>query len=126
MALLLVACTEEPSVGPCGESFCIPADANLLGKRTPVEDFNLYEVAWRDARFTIYEGNYPQGKDEAGGSVVSLPGNRAGTLRIRDGEASLIFDTQLGWPAYLDVMGRCRTIEDCPVKTLARKITFRT
>ena len=126
VALLMIACSREQSIGPCGESFCLPSDAQLLGKRTPVEDFNLYQVAWRGAQFSIYEGNHPQGKDDVGGSVVGLPGNRAGTLRVHDGQASIIFDTQNTWPAYLDVMGPCKSTEDCPVKSLAREITFRT
>ncbi|MDP9422352.1 MAG: hypothetical protein M3Q19_05875 [Pseudomonadota bacterium] len=124
--LPLVACTQVQSVGSCGESFCVPADAKLLGKRTPVEDFNIYQVAWRGSRFTIYEGNHPEGNDDAGGTVVGLPRNRAGTLRVGDREGSLIFDTQLDWPAYIDVMGPCPSIDNCPVKSLAREITFRT
>src|SRR6476660_4185141 len=104
MTLLLIGCSGEKPTGPCGESFCLPFEARLLSKKTPLEDFNLYQVAWRGARFDIYEGNHPQGQDDVGGSVVGLPGNRAGMLRVRDGQASIIFDTQNDWPAYLDVM----------------------
>ena len=88
-------------------------------------DFNNYEVTWRGAGFNIYEGNYPQGRNDVSGSVVRLPGNRAGTLRVSGDRGSLILDTQEDWPAFLDVTGPCESAEDCPVKSLAREITLR-
>jgi hypothetical protein len=126
MTLFLIACAGERPIGPCGESFCLPADAQLLSKRTPVEDFNLYQVAWRGAQFGIYEGNHPRGRDDVSGSVVRLPGGRAGTLRLSGGHGNVILDTQNDWPAYLSVMGPCRSTEDCSVKSLALELTLRT
>ena len=126
MTLSLIACAGERSTGPCGESFCLPPEARLVSKETPVEDFNLYKVAWRGGRFGIYEGNHPRGQDDASGSVVRLPGGRAGTLRVSGGRGSIIFDTQNEWPAYLDVRGPCQSTEDCLVKSLALEITLRT
>jgi hypothetical protein len=89
-------------------------------------DFNNYQVTWRGAEFNIYEGNHPQVQNDASASVVRLPGDRAGTLRVRGDRGSLIFDTQNDWPAYLKVMGPCQSTEDCPVKSLAQEIVLRT
>jgi len=125
LTVFLVACAGERPTGPCGESFCLPADGRLLSKQTPVEDFNLYQVAWRGSRFAIYEGNHPQGLNDARGTVFELPARRAGTLRVSGDHGSLILDTQKDWPAYLDVMGPCESTEDCPVKSLASELTLR-
>jgi hypothetical protein len=123
--LLLVACAEERSTGPCGESFCLPSDAQLLSKQTPVEDFNLYQVAWRGAQFGIYEGNQPQGRDDGSRAKISLPGGRAATLRVSDDGGSIIVDMQKAWPAYLDVMGPCQSTEECPLRSFAGKLRLR-
>lgn len=125
MSLFLVACGVDRPTGPCGEGFCLPPDAQLLSKQTPIEDFNLYQVAWRGSRFAIYEGNHPRRLNDAGGSVFELPVRRAGTLRVSDGQGSVIFDTQSKWPAYVDVMGPCQSNENCQVKALARKLSLR-
>ena len=124
MTLVLAACAGETPTGPCGESFCIPRDAHLLGKRTSV-DFNNYQVTWRGGHFDIYEGNHPQGLNDAGGSVFELPVRRAGTLRVSGTGCSVIFDTQRNWPAYVKVVGPCQSSEDCPVKSLALALTLR-
>ena len=125
VTLLLFGCAGDKPTGPCGEGFCLPPDAQLLSKQTPVEDVNLYQVAWHGARFAIYEGNHPKGLNDADGSVFELPVRRAGTLRVSGGRGSVIFDTQNKWPAYVDVMGPCESTENCQVKSLALELRLR-
>ena len=125
MTLLLIACAAKQPTGPCGEGFCLPHDAQLLDRQTHVEDFNLYQVAWRGAWFEIYEGNHPKGLNDNGGAVFELPIRRAGTLRVSGERGSVIFDTQSKWPAYVNVIGHCQSTENCAVKSLALEMSLR-
>jgi len=125
LTALVTACAGANHAGPCVEGFCLPPDAQLLSKRTPVEDFNLYQVAWHGARFTIYEGNYPRGLDDGGGTAIELPDRRAGTLRVVGGRGSVVFDTLSKWPAYVHVMGPCQSTKNCQVKSLALELRLR-
>lgn len=125
LTLVLIACAAEQPTGPCGKGFCLPHDAQLLDKQTPVEDFNLYQVSWRGAQFAIYEGNQPKGLNDPGGSVFELPVRRAGTLWVNGERGSVIFDTQSKWPAYVNVIGPCQSPENCLVKSLALEMSLR-
>jgi len=61
IAILLTACSAGDARDVyCGESFCISGVSSRdVVKTTPVEDFNLYRIRFRDRDFTIYEGNQP-------------------------------------------------------------------
>jgi|GEM_PF-1155197 len=108
----------------CGESFCVPADATFAARRTPVPDFNLYDVLRLHQHFVIYEGNFPQtGKTPR--LTVKLPMNKPATLAIADERGSVIVQIQdRGWPEFLDINGPCRSAEECPALDLARAITL--
>jgi len=99
---LLAGCTRSAEPSVCGESFCLPNGAKLIGRETPVEDFNLYRVEAQGDRFLIYEGNAPQRSE---GSVVLTVGK--------------------DWPNFLEVSGPCVSKEDCAVKSFAAKISLR-
>jgi hypothetical protein len=96
------ACSEGQKTGACGESFCLPAGAQLLSKETPVEDFNLYRVEAEGKRFLIYEGNHPK---------------RA--------EGSIVIPIKKDWPNFLEVSGPCTGPGDCAVKTFAAELVPR-
>jgi len=86
----------------CGESFCLPSDAKLISRESPVEDFNLYRVQWRSNRFMIYEGNYPQRRS-----------------------ASVVIKTRKTWPAFIEVSSQCGSGRDCGATALAAMLTLR-
>jgi hypothetical protein len=45
----------------CGDSFCIRSvNRQDVAKSSPVEDFNIYRVSYRDRVYQIYEGNNPR------------------------------------------------------------------
>jgi hypothetical protein len=86
----------------CGESFCLPKEAKLVSRESPVEDFKIYQVDAAGSRFVIYEGNYPQ---RSSGSVV--------------------LTVSKDWPNYLEISGPCLSKENCAVKVFASKIVLR-
>lgn len=98
----LAACSGGPQPGICGESFCLPSGAMLVGRETPVEDFNLYRVEEGGNRFVIYEGNHPERRQ---GSVVLTVGKE--------------------WPNYLEVSGPCASKQDCAVRSFAARLVIR-
>jgi len=120
--LLIAGCDAPSSSGLCGESFCLPEGARLLSKQTPVEDFNLYQIAWRNARFSIYEGNAPAGWQGATGEAIRIPLSARAVLRTENGEGSLLIPTGKSFPGYLDVMGPCRRLDQCELTSFARQL----
>ena len=125
IGLLLIACAGQRPTGACGESFCLPADGRLLGKQTPVEDFNLYQVEWRGTRFGIYEGNHPQRSDGGHRTPLRLPVDEAASISRVNGGGSIIVNVGKDWPAYLDVMGPCQSPQHCPLESFAAELTLR-
>ena len=57
LGAFLASCSSSPPF--CGEAFCLTEKPSFVSKETPVEDFNVYRVRYRDRGFTIYEGNHP-------------------------------------------------------------------
>lgn len=98
----VAACSEEPQLGECGESFCLPNEAKLVERETPAEDFNIYRVENGGNRFVIYEGNHPQ-RDQ-------------GSVLLRTGKP---------WPNFLEVSGPCASKQDCAVRSFAAKLVIR-
>jgi len=121
---MLAGCSSQEARGTCGESFCLPASAKLIGKQTPVEDFNLYQAEWDHARFGIYEGDAPQ-RGEARRIALRLPMDRAAAMSVTDGQASIIIKVGKAWPEYLDVMGPCPSDGNCPAKLFAAQLSRR-
>ena len=137
VGLLLMGCSAQGPVaqeprGTCGEAFCLPASAKLLEKATPVEDFNLYDVEWRGARYRIYEGNAPQRREESRSKPIRLPIDQSAALTLADGIGSVLItlkaECKLGescWPMYLDVASSCSQISHCQVEDFAVQLSRR-
>ena len=103
-------------------SFCLPADAALVGRSTPVEDFNLYRVRRGSGLFVIYEGNQPQRRDSAHG--VKVPLDPSASLTIDGGRGSVLLRTgRRNWPIYLEISGPCGEPGRCAALDLARAVT---
>ena len=118
--------------GTCGQSFCLPASATLLKKSTPVEDFNLYDVEWRGARYIIYEGNNPDRREDIRGRLLRLPIDQSAVLKIAEGLGNVLItlksDCKMGescWPMHLDVHGQCSLIGHCQVESFATQLSRR-
>ena len=124
LAATLVHCSAETPRGACGESFCLPRGAQLVAKRTPVEDFNLYQVEWNGGSFLIYEGNAPDEGDGAA-TILSLPLDPQATLRRDSGHGSVLLRIDRQWPNYLQIAGPCLPGDRCAAATLASLITRR-
>lgn len=99
---MVAACSGEPEPAVCGESFCLPGGAKLLGRETPAEDFHLYRVEEGGNRFVIYEGNHPE-RDQGG--IVLTIGKE--------------------WPNYLEISGPCASKQDCAVRSFAARLVIR-
>lgn len=98
----LIACSDTSPTEVCGESFCFPDGTKLISREAPVEDFNLYRVEAKGARFVVYEGNAPQRRQ---GSIVIPWAER--------------------WPTYLEVSGPCASPSNCPARSFAAELTHR-
>lgn len=70
LLFFLSGCAEvEPEV--CGQEFCLPTQARLVGKQE-VADFNTYQVDWGKNRIGIYEGDFPD-FDKKEAEAISIP-----------------------------------------------------
>jgi hypothetical protein len=125
MMMFFVAPASASAGESCGESFCLPAEAKLQSKKTPVHDFNLYGVEWQGNSFTIYEGNHPQSRAEASKSPLTLPLDKSATLRVLEGRGSVLIKIGEEWPTYLDVMGPCGSGTACAAARFAEKLRRR-
>ena len=130
--LLLMGCSTQEPRGSCGESFCLPASANLLAKETPVHDFNLYQVQWRGERFGIYEGNHPQVSVDDSSMNTQLPIDPSAMLHVYEGRGDVLIKVstdcqsdELCWPAALHVMGPCQSSKQCRLKDFAAELSLR-
>ncbi|WP_156457635.1 hypothetical protein [Altererythrobacter sp. Root672] len=123
-ATTLMSCSPETDGGACGESFCLPSDARLLSKRTPVHDFNLYDVEWNGVRFVIYEGNAPD-EGEGAESILSLPLDPEAKLRRDNERGSVVARMRPDWPNYLQINGPCAAGDQCEAAALAKGIIRR-
>lgn len=115
VVITLVACTQAASepVGPCAENFCLPAGAKITHTQAG-PDFDVHDVLWNGEKFGIYEGNFPQGGDQ-GSRVAKLSIDPKARIAIAEGRGSIIVATGKDWPAYLDVMGPCKSEKDCAI-----------
>lgn len=131
LTLGLIGCSTQEPQAACGESFCLPSTAELIDKRTPVEDFSLYRVEWGGIRFGIYEGNQPQDLPGASRTGIRLPIDATADLRVAGGRGSLLIKVtecradELCWPRYLDVSGPCETSARCPLQDFASQLSRR-
>jgi len=115
-ALLISACAEvEP--GTCGETFCLPAEAHLIGKQE-VADFNLYQVEWRGERFGIYEGGHPDFAIDTA-ATISTPIDAAALFFMKGKEGHVLARQGREWSPYLHLVGPCSTRADCSVVAFA-------
>jgi hypothetical protein len=55
MAIVALTACSKPH---CGESFCLKETPSSFSRQEKV-DFDVYDVAYHDQRFGIYEGNNP-------------------------------------------------------------------
>lgn len=108
--LLLSACVAE-APKQCAESFCLPLQAKLLGKRE-VEDFNLYQVEWNGERFGIYEGDFPD-FDVAGSKPIAIPLDANAKLRISGNEGQVLAHVGSGSPGFIHLTGPCTSRSAC-------------
>lgn len=122
---LLASCSAQDPRGECGESFCLPADAKMFARLNPVEDFNFYRLNWRGHLVEIYEGNQPMKRPEATASTLTLPLDPKATLRLYDGGGSILIHMGDDWPTYLEVIGRCDSLHQCPVTSFAAELRRR-
>jgi hypothetical protein len=120
----LAGCADASPSGPCAENFCLPAGAKIVSKSNPVEDFNLYQIDWKGARFGIYEGNHPQRRADVK-QPINLPIDPAASIDVQDGRGSIIVSIGKHWPAYLDVMGPCKGSAHCLVTDFAHGLRKR-
>jgi len=118
---LLAGCAEELSSDVCGETFCIAAEADLIGKQQ-IADFNLYQVRFAGERFGIYEGDFPD-FDAAGATPVSIPVDSNARLILQNGESQVLAMMSETSPRYLHVTGPCPSSGPCPLLDMARSLT---
>ncbi len=114
--ITLVACTQAASepAGPCTENFCLPAGAKITHTQAG-PDFDVHDVLWNGEKFGIYEGNFPQEGDQGSRVAVKLSIDPKARIAIAEGRGSIIVATGKDWPAYLDVMGPCKSEKGCAV-----------
>jgi hypothetical protein len=118
---LLAGCAEERPQNVCGETFCMTAEAALIGKQQ-IADFNLYQVRFAGERFGIYEGDFPD-FDAAGAKLVSIPIDANTRLITQDGESQVLALVSESSPRYLHVTGPCASSGPCPLLEFARSLT---
>ena len=123
--LILAGCSGQQPRGECGKSFCLPADAKIIARLTPVEDFNFYRMNWHGHLVEIYEGNQPMKRPEATSTTVKLPINSASTLRLYEGGGSILIRMGDDWPEFLEVLGPCSSPKQCPVASFAAELSRR-
>ncbi len=126
IVIALEACTpavREPA-GPCTENFCLPDGAKITHTQEG-PDFNVHDVSWMGQRFGIYEGNHPQKGDQGSRAAVKLRIDSKAHIGVAEGRGSIIVATGKGWPAFLDVMGPCRSDRDCTLVKFAEGLRGR-
>ena len=101
---LICSCVETETVS-CGESFCLPDDTAIVQRRSPVEDFNLYDVEGPNGKFQIYEGNAPQSGGIDGQRVSVGLDLQAILVRTENEGRILMKRSSDTWPEYLEVTG---------------------
>lgn len=122
LLLPLAGCTAERSMGPCVEGFCLPADAQLLSSEAPVEDFNIYRVAWRGAQFGIYEGNHPRASNDR--TPVRLPVGKSASLSVSNGRGTLIVGTGNGLACILGRDGSVSVVQRLPFTRICQGLAI--
>lgn len=105
----------------CGETFCIKAEAELIGKQQ-VADFNLYQVRFAGKRVGIYEGDFPDFA-AAGTETVSIPIDPNARLLMADGEAQVLARMGDSSPRYIHITGPCASRGQCPLLDAARSLS---
>ena len=118
---LFCSCAETEAVS-CGESFCLPTDTKIVHRRSPVEDFNLYNVEGPTGKFLIYEGNEPQSGGLDGQHVSVRLDSRAILVRTENGRRIIMKRSTDTWPKYLEVTGQCIDANDCSALELAAQM----
>src|SRR3990167_10610368 len=61
--LSLSACAGSRKAAPefCGESFCLSGvSAKMVQSESPVEDFVVHKLKYKEKKYSIYEGNAPE------------------------------------------------------------------
>lgn len=88
----------------CGESFCIKSLNSAVSKRTPVEDFNLYSLTYRDKEFLIYEGNNPKSYKTATQKIPIDKRFKGAVLYAADRGHVVLISTGISpWPNFLSI-----------------------
>lgn len=93
-----------------------------MQRRSPVEDFNLYNVEGPTGKFLIYEGSSPQSGGKDGQRVSVKLDSQAILVRTENGGRILMKRSSDTWPQYLEVTGHCIDANDCSVLEIAAQM----
>ncbi|MDG6078175.1 hypothetical protein E3U23_03100 [Erythrobacter litoralis] len=118
---LLAGCAEDRPPTVCGATFCMTAEAVLIGKQH-VADFNLYQVRFDGQRFGIYEGDFPD-FDDAEAEHVNIPMDANARLIMQEEESQVLAFVSKSSPRYVHVTGPCASGSSCPLLDIARSMT---
>lgn len=118
--LLLSGCALDDG-GQCGEAFCMPARAEMIGKQE-IADFNIYQVLWSRARLGIYEGDHPDfSSQEAERISITLDPNAE--LLIDGEQAQVLARVRKELPQYIHLTGPCSSRANCLALEAAKSLT---
>lgn len=120
LSLLLVSGCSAEEPPSCVDTFCLPADAEVVGHQQPA-DFDLYQVEWQDVRFGIYVGDFPDFAVGSGEKLALAPGARA-EIKTEDLQGEVLMHLGEQSPRYLHLAGPCEAKEECALVAFAAAI----
>ena len=85
----------------------MPIEAQLISRQQR-GDIIHYFVEWRGAKLDIVESNNPREQ-----------------MDPKDGRGNFVLTTGKKWPSGVEVMGPCKTNEDCVVKSFGTALTLK-
>jgi len=132
LMLPLPACSNAQAAEDfCGESFCLRSiSPDQVRRRSPVEDFTLYDVTYRNRHFRIYEGDNPRAPGAFVRTVrTRLPASQARLFR-KEGQIEIYVDREAvpgpvpidaptPPPEFLHIATACRPDEECGIEDFA-------
>lgn len=101
----------------CFGDFCLPSDARLVGHQQPA-DFDLYQVDWRDSRYGIYAGDFPD-FEPASGEELGIAIDHGARLKVDGKQGQILAKLGTQSPRYLHITGPCATLEKCALADFA-------
>lgn len=122
--LALFGCSGSKSVGECGETFCLPADAKMVLREPPAANTNVYRVDWKGRKLLIFEGDWGR-RIQPGEVEVDLPLDPHASLLLAPPHGTVTLNWQERTPKLLSVGGVCQSLDFCPPLELAEKLKRR-